>query len=347
MAIPMHENTALHLGTSNSGWGRAVLLALNSLGFDGRRIFLDCGLDPDAQGKSYVRNPVEKMQHVWRVVDTSVKDRTQAVERIVTYLNASSFHALGFALYASNSITDLFNRLCVFREVFSSSVNLFTDRTEHEFSFSVEDLRTVKSHITADVFILFLLKVCRELSGPDFAPTVVEVPWNRNDYPASFKGLLCAPLRYNRRYYTLRFKRSDVEKTLPGASAKLASYQDRLCREYLDSMDETIHLPARVKLKIKQVLTSDQAGIDRVAASLNMSIRTLQRKLRAEASSFSRLLDQARKELTMEYIRDPDVTATQLAYMLGFSDLASFSPRFKLWFGQTFTEYRRFNKETS
>ncbi len=342
----MTRNAELHLGTSISGWGRAVLLALNSLGIDGHQVFLDCGLDPNEQGKSYVRNPVEKMQHVWRIAETSVADSALLAERIVRYLNASSFHALGFALYASSSIVDLFNRLCAYREMFSSSVNLFTRRTEREFIFVIEDLRPVKSHITSDVLVLFLLKVCRELSGPEFSPTAVEVPWDKSQYPDSFNELIRAPLFYKSRHHTLRFQRADVERALPGANMQLANYQDKLCRDYLYSLDESKHLSVRVRLKIKQTLTSDKFGIGYVASSLNMSARTLQRKLRAERVSFSDLLEEVRKELAMEYIQNPGANATQLAYMLGFSDLPSFSFRFKTWFGQTFTEYRRLNKHS-
>lgn len=343
----MTGNTGPRLGTSISGWGRAVLLALDSLGIDGRQVFLDCGLDPDEQGKSYVRNPVEKMQHVWRIAESSVANSALLAERIVRYLNASSFHALGFALYASYSIADLFNRLCAYREMFSSSVNLFTRRTEHEFIFVVEDLRPVKSHITSDVLVLFLLKVCRELAGPEFSPTAVAVPWDKSRYTDSFNEMIQAPLFYKSRYYTLRFHRTDVEKSLPGANMQLASCQDKLCRDYLNSLDENKCLSARVKLKIKQTLASDKFGIRYVASSLNMSVRTLQRKLQAERASFSGLLEEARKELALEYIRNPGANATQLAYMLGFSDLPSFCFRFKTWFGQTFTEYRRCNTRSN
>ncbi len=346
MTANIPENTDLQLGTSISGWGRAVLLALISLGIDGRRIFLDCGLNPDDQGKPYVRNPVQKMQHVWRIAENTVDDSALLAERIVRYLNASSFHALGFALYASSSVADLFTRICVYREVFSSSVNLFTYTTKREFIFAVEDLRPVKSHITADVLVLFLLKICRELAGPEFSPTAVEVPWDRTYYPESFQKLIQAPLFHNSQHYNLHFKREDVETALPGANTQLASYQDKLCRDYLYSLDESKRLSSRVKLKIIQTLTSQKFSIDYVALSLNMSVRTLQRKLHAEGTSFSELLEQARKELALEYLRNSRANATQMAYMLGFADLPGFSSRFKSWFGQTFTEYRRANQNS-
>ena len=108
--MALKQGTENYLGTSISGWGRSVLLALIALDIDGRQVFRDCGLDPDAQGRALVRNPVSKMQHVWQIAERSVEDKNLLATTIVKYLNASSFHALGFGLYASSSIRNLFRR---------------------------------------------------------------------------------------------------------------------------------------------------------------------------------------------------------------------------------------------
>ena len=336
----MNKVADLHLGTSISGWGRAVLLALQALGIDGRQVFLDCGLNPDDQGKSHIRNPVAKMQHVWQIAESSVADSAILAEKITQYLNASSFHALGFGLYASHSIEDLLNRLCAYREVISSSVMMSTLKTKNEFIFAIEDLRPVKSHITSDVLTLFILKICRELCGPEFSPTAVEVPWSEGQYTASFKKLTQAPLLCEAENYALRFSRAAVEIPLPSANAQLANYQDKLCNDYLHSLSENQHLSLRVKLRVLQTLGSGDFSIDHIASSLNMSARTLQRKLKEEQTSFHRLREEARKELVLEYLQNPELSATQITYMLGFSNLPSFSSAFRSWFGRTFTECR-------
>ena len=206
-----------------------------------------------------------------------------------------------------------------------------TQKTEHEFIFAIEDLRPVKSHITSDVLALFILKICRELCGPEFSPTAVEVPWSEGQYPASFKKLARAPLLCEAENYALRFSRAAVEVPLPSANAQLASYQDKLCNDYLHSLNENQHLSLRVKLRILQTLGNGEFSIDHIASGLNMSARTLQRKLQEEQTSFHRLRDEARKELVAEYLQNPELSATQITYMLGFSNLPSFSSAFKSW----------------
>lgn len=336
----MTGDTKYHLGTSISGWGRALMLALQSLGIDGKQVFRDCGLDPDDQGKSFVRNPVAKMQHAWRIAENSIEDTGLLVEKIVQHLHASSFHALGFGLYASQSIEDLCKRLYTYREVLSSSTNMWTQKANGQFKFTVEDLRPVKTHVPVDALFLFILKICRELCGSAFSPIEVHVPWPKERYSDSFGDLVNAPIVYDAEYYTLVFSAIDVEQLLPSANAHLASYQDKLCREYLYSFDEQQHLSLRVKIKILQTLGSSNFDIEHIASSLNMSPRTLQRKLQATKTNFRELVDEARLELLEEYIHNPELSATQITYMLGFSNLPSFSSSFKSWYGQSFSQVR-------
>lgn len=329
-----------HLGTSITGWGRALMLALQSLGIDGRQVFLDCGLDPDEQGKSFVRNPVAKMQHAWRIAESCIEDTSILVEKIVQHLHASSFYALGFGLYASQSIEDLCKRLCTYREVLSSSTNMWTEKANGQFKFTVEDLRPVKTHVPIDALFLFILKICRELCGSAFSPIEVHVPWPKERYSDLFGDLVNAPIVYDAEYYTLVFCVTDVEHPLPSANAQLASYQDKLCREYLHSLDEQQHLPLRVKMKIVQTLGSSNFSVDYIASSLNMSARTLQRKLHETNTNFRVLVEEARLELVEEYILNPELSATQITYMLGFLNLPSFSSSFKSWYGQSFSQAR-------
>ena len=330
-----------NLGTSISGWVRPVLLAMIALGVDGRRVFRDCGLDPDAQGKALVRNPVAKMQYVWQQAENSIDDRNLLATQIASYLNASSFHALGFGLYASSSLADMFRRLHQYREIISSSVDMEVFETHPAFAFRIIDKRAVQSHLTTVVFILFLLRVCHQLGGPELSPNHIRVRWSEGDYDEAMRRQSSAHIVYDQPWTELSFSRADAYKRLPSAQPQLASFQDRLCHDYLHSLDEHQHLTSRLRIRIIQGLANDRATIDDVAQSLYMSPRTLQRKLKAEQTSFRDVLREARMELAEQYARNADLTATEIAFLLGFGGLAQFTAAFRSWYGVTFTEFRQ------
>lgn len=77
-----------------------------------------------------------------------------------------------------------------------------------------------------------------------------------------------------------------------------------------------------------------------IACQLNMSPRTLHRKLMAEGSSFQQLKDDYRKELAVHYIARPELTIDAIAALMGFQDTSTFYRSFKKWTGVSPGQFR-------
>jgi AraC-like DNA-binding protein len=73
----------------------------------------------------------------------------------------------------------------------------------------------------------------------------------------------------------------------------------------------------------------------RSAGDLHMSTRKLHRKLAAEDTSFRALLLEIRTELAKQYLNDTSLTLTEISFMLGFSEISSFSRAYKRWTGKS------------
>jgi AraC-like DNA-binding protein len=78
-----------------------------------------------------------------------------------------------------------------------------------------------------------------------------------------------------------------------------------------------------------------------VARAMHMSARTLQRRLEQEQTRFGEVLDGARLGVARRLLADPAVTLTEVAFHLGFADLATFSRAFKRWTGKPPGQWRR------
>jgi AraC-like DNA-binding protein len=77
-----------------------------------------------------------------------------------------------------------------------------------------------------------------------------------------------------------------------------------------------------------------------VAQSLNVSARTLRRKLRDENSSFRQVVDELRRDMAVRYLRDTNLTVEEIADSLGFSDAANFRQAFRRWTKTTPREFK-------
>ncbi len=90
-----------------------------------------------------------------------------------------------------------------------------------------------------------------------------------------------------------------------------------------------------------ETLLPDRADIDGAARLVHMSPRTLQRRLDDEGTRFSEVLDTTRKDLAVRWLGDTGLSLTEIAYRLGFADLATFSRAFKRWTGKPPGMWRR------
>jgi AraC-like DNA-binding protein len=78
-----------------------------------------------------------------------------------------------------------------------------------------------------------------------------------------------------------------------------------------------------------------------VAAALKLGPKSLERRLRARRTSFSRMVDGVRGDLSRQWLRDTDMTLDQIAYLAGYASTAAWLRAFRRWTGITPTRFRR------
>lgn len=132
------------------------------------------------------------------------------------------------------------------------------------------------------------------------------------------------------------FSMPEVWRRSPCPLADAGMYQAALARLELDRrrLDSGNNLSVRVALLLAG---AGDAGLDlaTTAARLNVSRRTLIRRLKAAGTSFGALLEAHRMERAAELLADPAMTATEVGYRVGYQEAASFTRAFKRWSGQT------------
>ena len=112
------------------------------------------------------------------------------------------------------------------------------------------------------------------------------------------------------------------------------------CEEALAHRKHRGSVRSRVENAIAPLLPHGKARIDEVARQLGLSQRTLARHLSREGVTFSQLLEKLRFDLTNRHLADPDLSISQIAWMLGYSEVSTFSHAFKRRRGQTPREAR-------
>ena len=134
-------------------------------------------------------------------------------------------------------------------------------------------------------------------------------------------------------------RKADLALALSARDAAMACLHERLLDEALERLEG-----ASVSHQVRRLLVAGLAGTEprreQVAATLNLSDRTLQRRLLAEHTSFQQLQDDTRRELAQQYLCQPRSSVKQVADRLGFEDQSNFFRACKRWFGESPARYR-------
>ena len=100
-----------------------------------------------------------------------------------------------------------------------------------------------------------------------------------------------------------------------------------------DGKDPSDKFWPRLRQVIVRRLPHGELNIDTVASDMNISPRTLQRRLAEHKSSFTAEVKKTRSELAERYLADESLSITDVAFLLGFNDQGAFSNAFKQWHG--------------
>lgn len=97
--------------------------------------------------------------------------------------------------------------------------------------------------------------------------------------------------------------------------------------------------------ELKTVLTRNLANgrvaLADSAAALGLAPRTLQRRLEALGQPYQRVLDAVRRAAAENLLRDPHVSLTQIAFLLGYTEQSTFHNAFRRWTGASPGVWRR------
>jgi AraC-like DNA-binding protein len=124
----------------------------------------------------------------------------------------------------------------------------------------------------------------------------------------------------------------------PRSDPALASHARQLIRAMVDPGPRTV--AEEVEQSIRLLMPAGRANISGVADSLGTNVRTLQRRLDREETSFSELLDRVRVQQVSLHFANRSLRLTDVAHLLGYSTLASFSAWYRSRFNETPTRAR-------
>jgi len=186
------------------------------------------------------------------------------------------------------------------------------------------------------------LKTLRIMMGSQWAPQEVQFAHGAPHQISEHRRVFGTPVSFGCETNAFVVEREFIERELPAADPRLYPILKRYLELVLNEMPrEEDSLLASVRKSIAESMRDGDPKLARVSKRIAMSPRTLQRQLKEYGVDFKKLTDDTRRRFATNYLKDRKNTFTEIAFLLGYSEVSAFNRAFKRWTGSTPLDYRR------
>ena len=170
-------------------------------------------------------------------------------------------------------------------------------------------------------------------------PEWIEVTYPAPDYAELYKTRFQSGIQFNSKGNRYLFSTDLVELPIVTSQPDIAEYCNKQCEHILSQMTGTDRFVTQIR---RLIFNSAERfpGIDQIAARLQISPRTLHRRLKERDTNFQSILDEVREEIAKGYLTGTRLTIDQISDLMGFSETTSFRRSFKRWTGMSAAKYR-------
>lgn len=312
---------------------------MKSNNHDPAPLFARAGISRDSIKTAGLRVPFRVVDELWREASKLIDDPCFGL-RAGEFWHPAHMHALGYAWLSSHTLREALGRYKRYNRILSPAADIALENNDQGFTVVVKKTpRIAPRPNRIDALFACIMKMCRTNYGNSLNPVGVSLSRKKPPCFKVYQAVYKAPVVFEADQNCLTLPLDAVDRRLLGDNPQMALVHDKIMIDYLAKLEkgDTVN---RVKAAIIDRLPSGQVAQQDVAPLVNMSVRSLQRRLKALGTSFQKLLDLTRSELAHDYIRDMETDLTEIAFMLGFSEHSAFSRAFRRWTGRSPKETR-------
>jgi len=327
---------------------QTVLETSRQLGVDDSGMLLKkAGIDPRLLSQSENRIPFRLHEQLWLAAVAETGDAHFGLKLGINSQPASH-SALGYIAMNSATIGEALDAAKQYQKLSGEGGELFVRRDERYTMISYDPVNPELdiTHQRVSGVLASQLTLGRWLAGDSFQPQKVCFSAATPADIAPYQALFRCPVQFNASKNQITYLRSVDQLPIPLASHEML----QLMKQRADVIIERLAGATTVAGQVTRLLIASLIGQEpdkgEIAKSLGFSQRTLQRKLLKENTTYQEILDSTRHRLALDYLQQPLLTVSDIAYLLGFTEPSAFYRVFKKWQGITPGQYREQQDET-
>lgn len=340
--------------TLSIGSVNLILFTAQQRGADSDALCRAIDLDPARLRDPDGRLSIRQVQELWRQAISATGDPHLALH-MGQAVNPVSVGILAYVMMHCPTLGQAFDKLCQYQDIVCDAVRTTGLRVGDEFLLQLQvaspDLIFPENALNSEVSIY--LSAIQALTGRPAALRAIRFgyphPVGIREHERVFAP---AVLSFDADMTTLVLDAASLHTPVLNANPNLFP----LFEQHADALLQRLRQPAEkasdrtasdlaasvlVKREIIQMLKGEEPTLTAIAGRLALGVRTLQLHLKSEGATYQQLLDDVRKDLAVSHLREPFLSTTDIAYLLGFAEPSVFFRSFKKWTGQTPGAFRQ------
>jgi AraC-like DNA-binding protein len=314
--------------------------ALEAAGHDATGFLANLGIS-----RELLEDPSGRIDHelVLRVFDDAIAltqnpwFHLEAAEQVAQ----SDSDAFGYAIRACRTAGEGMERCArysrLLHDVITSRVT--TDGENAGWELIVPDgLRYTNE--AGEYLIGMFLTLFRRYTGADLRPRV-RLPRAAPADPSALYRVLSDTIVWESPLFGTEFPAAWLEIRLPDMDPRLASTLTEFAESLLATLPASGKFTKKIREHIADELPAGAVSLVRVAQRMNLSGRTVRRRLEEEGTSFTLELEGVRSELAKSYLERSNRSITEIAFLLGFGSVSAFDKAFRRWHGAAPSDLRQ------
>jgi AraC-like DNA-binding protein len=248
---------------------------------------------------------------------------------------------LYYVLSSSDSFADAMSNSERYTRIVNEGIEVKFEAKRAVITIDYVEVERLSDRHQFEFWLFSIVRLCRQLTGTRLAPRQFSFRHCREATPPECHAFLGCDVTYGANVDEIVLPPVVNKLPIIGADRYLNKMLVQYAKEALASRTpERTTLRSRVEHAIGPLLPHGNAKALTVAKELGVSHRALARSLAGEGLTFSAILDQNRADLAKSYLTHGDLSISQIAWLLGYSEVSTFTHAFKRWYGITPTELR-------
>jgi AraC-like DNA-binding protein len=340
---PLHAKRLGALPSATGGIARLAHARAQRAGIELKPLLTQAGLTEQRIKDRGFRLPVQHQIHFLSLVADALHDEFLGFH-LAKLCDLRELGLLFYVAASSQTLGDALQRVARYSSITNEGVSLkCLEEDAIRIVFDYVGISRHSDRHQIEFFMTVLIRLARQLTGLRLATRRARLTHRRSNHGGSeLAEYFGGRITFGARADELTFARSVKDIPLTSADPYLNEILVANCEQALSHRPKNRGtVRSAVENAIVQLLPHGKVRASGIAAMLGLSQRTLARRLAFEGGTFSEVLESLRGDLAMQYLSDPDLSISRIAWLLGYREVSAFTHAFKRRTGKTPREARQ------